>query len=148
VRGIGDVSLAGVLRSELQQHMTKEVGRIRREPDVVATPLIRLGVLGRVVRPGFYALPVDAPLTDAIMLAGGPAPDGDISRTVVRREGREAHNAAAISKAFAAGVTLDGIDLRAGDEIVVGERRTRNWQGILQATTLIIGVVVSVIALR
>ena len=57
---VGVVSLHGVLRSELQASMTREIGRFLRDPVVRATPLIRLSIAGEVARPGFFLLPPNA----------------------------------------------------------------------------------------
>src|SRR5687768_9525071 len=64
-----EIPLVGVLRSELQAHLTREIGRFVRDPKVRVVPLMRVAVLGQVGRPGYYALPADALLSDAIMIA-------------------------------------------------------------------------------
>src|SRR6267378_7914578 len=56
---IGEISLAGVRRSDLEAHLTRELGRFLKDPVVQARALIRVSVLGEVVRPGYYAVPVD-----------------------------------------------------------------------------------------
>jgi hypothetical protein len=43
-----DIPLQGVLRSELQDHLTREVGRYIRNPDVRARTFIRVAVLGAI----------------------------------------------------------------------------------------------------
>ena len=65
----GEISLAGVSRSDLEAHLTRELGRYIKNPVVQARALIRVSVLGEVTRPGFYAVPVDLVLPDALMLA-------------------------------------------------------------------------------
>src|SRR5687767_10452918 len=68
---IGEISLAGVARSGLEAHLTRELGRYIKDPVVEARALIRVSVAGEVTRPGFYAVPIDLVLPDALMLAGG-----------------------------------------------------------------------------
>ena len=75
---IGDISLAGVLRSELQAHMEAQLAKYMKDARVRATPLVSLSVLGPVGRPGFYFMPPDIPLTDAVMRAGGPGSQADL----------------------------------------------------------------------
>ena len=70
VKEIGEISLAGVLRSELQGHLTKELSRYIKDVRVQATPLVRLSILGPVGKPGFFYMPSDIAITDAIMRAG------------------------------------------------------------------------------
>src|SRR5439155_14869154 len=68
---IGEIPLAGVSRNDLEAHLTRELGRYIKDPVVQARALIRVSVVGEVSRPGFYAVPVDLVLPDALMLAGG-----------------------------------------------------------------------------
>src|SRR5690606_11495361 len=51
---IGEIPLKGVLRSELEDHLTKSLGRFIVEPKVRATSQIRISILGQVASPGFY----------------------------------------------------------------------------------------------
>src|SRR5436190_15055939 len=52
---IGEISLAGVRRNDLEAHLTRELGHYIKDPVVQARALIRVSVLGEVVRPGYYA---------------------------------------------------------------------------------------------
>ena len=70
-----DISLQGVLRSELQDYLTTQLARYIKRPDVQTTSLVRVAVMGSVAKPGFYQLPADIALADAIMIAGGPTHD-------------------------------------------------------------------------
>src|SRR5207249_6695292 len=56
---IGEISLAGVPRANLEAHLTRELGRFIKDPVVQARALIRVSVLGEVTRPGYYAVPVE-----------------------------------------------------------------------------------------
>src|SRR5438093_9895859 len=55
---VGEICLAGVRRTDLEAHLTRELGRYIKEPVVQAHALIRVSVVGEVTRPGFYAVPV------------------------------------------------------------------------------------------
>ena len=138
--------LAGVLRSELPDVMRTHLGRYLVDPRVDVTSLLRVSVVGRVTRPGFYALPVDALLSDAIMTAGGPAPDGDLSRVTVRRNDDELWTRGTVRNAIAAGQTLDQLHLRGGDAIVVGRETQRNWPVLLQSVAMVAGIAAGVYA--
>lgn len=141
---IGDIVLDGVLRSELQEHLAREVSRFVREPVVTAHSLVRVAVLGEVVRPGFYAVAPDVLVSDAIMLAGGPAANADLQKTTIRRDAADFIRHEDVRKAVSAGSTLDELGIRAGDEIVVGRRTDRNWQGVAQTVGIVGGLIVSV----
>ncbi|NNG16368.1 MAG: polysaccharide biosynthesis/export family protein, partial [Gemmatimonadales bacterium] len=54
---IPDISLHGVLRSEVEEHLSAELSKYLREPTVEAVALIRIAILGSVGRPGYYAVP-------------------------------------------------------------------------------------------
>ncbi len=68
---LGPISLQGVLRSELERHLGTEIGRFIRSPRVETHALIRVSMAG-VGQPGFYTMRADVPLSEAVMLAGGP----------------------------------------------------------------------------
>lgn len=117
------VPLTGVLRSELQERVTAEVLKYVKAEQVVATPLLRVGILGEVARPGYFAFSSDVLISDAIMSAGGPSATADLERSVVRRGNEEYRSAKDTRDAIASGLTLDQFGLRAGDELIVGRRR-------------------------
>ena len=142
---IGDVPLAGVLRDELTDHVTKHIERFVVSPQVRAMALVRVAVMGEVSRPGFYAVPADMPLTDVIMTAGGPAAEADMKRTIIRRGSTKLWGRADVQTALSTGMTLDQIHANAGDEIVVGKRKQRNFMGSLQMLSFILGTAVTVI---
>ena len=73
--GVGELSLAGVRRVDIEPYLTRQLARFLKNPEVHARVLVRLSILGEVARPGFYAVPADAAVSDAIMAAGGPTRD-------------------------------------------------------------------------
>ena len=141
LKDVGEISLAGILRSELQAHMVKELGRYIKDVRVQATPLVRLSVLGPVGKPGFYYMPSDIPISEAIMRAGGPSSTADLKKTVVRRNTKELYDSRNARRALNEGLTLDQLSLRDGDSIEVGEKSGSNWQRIAS----IVGVVTSLV---
>jgi protein involved in polysaccharide export with SLBB domain len=120
---VGEVTLQGVLRSELGQRLRTEIARFVRDPVVDAWPLIRLSVQGAVARPGYYMLPLDAALADAVMAAGGPAPGAKISKLRVERDGKPLMSGASLQRAIAEGRTLAEMSLRPGDQLMLPESR-------------------------
>jgi hypothetical protein len=115
--------LNGVLRSELQEHVASEILKYVKAEQIVATPLLRVGILGEVAKPGYFAFASDILITDAIMSAGGPSVTADLERSVVKRGNQEYRSAKDTRDAIASGLTLDQFGLRAGDELIVGRQR-------------------------
>jgi protein involved in polysaccharide export with SLBB domain len=142
-----DISLQGVLHSELDPYLTKELAKYLRNPEVRAQSLIQIAVLGPVGKPGFYNLPTDLTLTDAIMLAGGPGQQSNVNDTRIVRSNKEVYGSEAVQRAFTSGTTLDQMSLRAGDQIVVGEKGKKDWLRILQVVSLAAGIAVSIWAI-
>jgi protein involved in polysaccharide export with SLBB domain len=141
---IGDIPLAGVLRSELQGHMKTQLARFVRDARVRATPLVRVSMLGPVARPGFYFMPADIPISEAVMRAGGPAGTADLSRSVIRRGTDELYDSRNTQTAINEGLTLDQLSLRSGDEIVVGTQSTRSWQSVASVVSVITSIVIAI----
>lgn len=117
-----DISLQGVLRSELEPYLTKKIGAFIRNPAVDATALIRVAVLGEVASPGFYTLPAEMLATEAIMAAGGPSRQADVKKTTIHRAGVEVADKEQVQVAFAQGESLDQLNLQGGDEVRVGQK--------------------------
>ena len=135
---IGEIPLAGVGRAELEPYLTRELSRYLKDPVVHARALIRLSILGAVTRPGFYAVPTDLVLADALMVAGGPAPNARMDKLRIQRGDERLWSGDRLQAALARGATLDEMGLRAGDRIVVPEP----GRGA-EATVRILGLIVS-----
>ena len=134
------IPLTGVLRSEIQPLVKAEVLKYIKAHQVVVTPLIRVGILGEVVRPGYFGFASDLPLSDAIMGAGGPSPTANLARSVVNRGGKQYRSSEETRAAIAKGLTLDQFGLNAGDELVVGRRR----ELISPSVMAVVGILASV----
>ena len=145
---IPEISLAGVLRSELQNYLSTQLGRYIRDPQVQTRPLLRLGISGAVTRPGFYSVPADALLSDLVMAAGGPTAVVSYKHSAIRRGGEQLWDGKSVEVALSDGLTADGLLLRSGDELVVGEKKQRNWQGAVQTMAAVMGVISIAVALR
>ena len=85
---IGDISLAGVPRADVEAHLTRELGRFIKDAVVQARALIRVSVVGEVMRPGYYAVPIDLVLADALMVAGGATKDAPAQFEGIRAPSR------------------------------------------------------------
>lgn len=146
--GLADMPLTGLLRSELEPALLQHLSRNYRDPQIQVLPLVRIAVMGQVQRPGFYALPSDALVSDAIMLAGGPTVQSDMQKAVMRRSGREILSPKVLRDAISRGSTLDQLDLRAGDEIFVAERPERDMQRMISTFAVVMTAVTAYLSLR
>lgn len=149
IPNMGEVSLRGVLRSELQEYLTRELGRFVRDPTLTAQSLIRLSVQGSVGTPGFYMFPSEMLLSDVLMVAGGPSQQADMEDLSVRRGNRTLMDPTEVQNALDEGRSLDQLGLRAGDEITVPLRAVESWWpqivrwGVIVASTVLLGVRIS-----
>jgi protein involved in polysaccharide export with SLBB domain len=137
---IGDISLAGVRRGDIEAHLSRELGRYINDAVLQARALIRVSVVGEVGRPGYYAVPVDLVLTDALMLAGGATKDARVDRLNIQRGNASVWSGSALQTAISRGATLDQLGIRAGDLIQVPRR------GDPESKWRIIGMVVTSLA--
>ena len=119
---IGPIPLAGVRRAQVEAYLTQQLKRYMKDPVVHAKVLVRLSVLGEVEHPGFYPVRADAPVSDALMAAGGPTKDAKFTGTRIARIGRDGVAGNELQEAIARGATVDGMGLRSGDQIIVPRR--------------------------
>ena len=143
------VSLTGVLDSELQAFLAKELSTFLKNPDVRAQGLLRVSILGSVGQPGFYSFPMDFALADAIMEAGGPAGDADMDGAIIRRSGTVAVDKKGVQEAFRLGLTLNDVGVRPGDEVYIpdGGNRKSTWQRVATIAGVVTGLAFTVSAL-
>lgn len=140
------ISLRGVLRSELEEHLAREIGAYIIDPVVSARSLIRVSIFGAVGSPGFFYPAADQLLGDVIMLAGGPASTADYEDITVRRGDDVLWSGEQLQAVMAEGRTLDQMNLQAGDIIEVPERVDRGvWfevgrYALIVGTTLLLGI--------
>lgn len=141
---IPDISLAGVLDSEINEHLKKELARYLKSPNVTATGMVRLTLTGGVARNGFMTFPVDQAITDVLMTAGGLGPGAMLDKTEVKRSGKVLIDRKAFQEAIRLGRTVGDLSLRDGDEILVPSATvTTGWQSWLK----VIGVLAPLIFL-
>jgi protein involved in polysaccharide export with SLBB domain len=122
-----DISLEGVLASELRSHLTQRLSVYLKDARVDATGLVRLAVTGSVGKPGFMTVPVDKALTDVIMDAGGPASSAALDHVIVKRGGHTVVDAKGMQTALRLGKTVGDLSVRDGDELFIPDRS--QWVG-------------------
>jgi len=137
---IGQIPLVGVRRADVEPYVSQQLARYLKDPVVHAKALIRVSIVGEVQRPGFYSLPGDAVLADALMQAGGPTREARVPAMTLERGGKPLLQGDSLQLAFARGLTVDQVGLRDDDRFVVPRLAThdseRTWRifGILLAT--------------
>jgi protein involved in polysaccharide export with SLBB domain len=108
---------------------------------------VPIAVLGGVRAPGYYYVPADMVLRDVIMTAGGPIGQGDLTKAHIRRDGQVLWDERAVRLALSEGLSLDGLHLRAGDEIQVPERSRFQFSTVVAAVSAGLAAVVAVVQL-
>jgi len=119
---VGTVSLRGVLRSELEPVLTRAIAGYINDPVMRARSLVSVGVTGEVARPGYYSVPPDAILSAVLTTAGGPTKDAKMKKLRLERDGTALLDGKAVGRAIARGSTLDELQVRSGDQLVVPSR--------------------------
>jgi polysaccharide export outer membrane protein len=133
---IGPISLRGVLRSELEPHLIRELSRFIQAPIVSAEALIRVSIQGSVTAPGFYVIPANMLVSEALMLAGGPSQAADLEGIRIERTGESLWEGDEMRMVLAEGRTLDQLNLQAGDQIVLPAVEAGNfWNSTWGAVT-------------
>jgi polysaccharide biosynthesis/export protein len=141
---IPELSLAGVLDSELLDRVKTHIAKYIREPDVTVTPLVRLQFTGGIAQPGWYQFRTDQTLTDAIMSIGGPSQSAEIHKTDILRAGKVTLDRGSTARALRTGKTIGDLGLRDGDEVRIAEllsaRPSRLWTILPLVTSLLFTV--------
>ncbi len=137
------IPLQGVLRSELERRLCEQLHLYVKRELVRATPLVSIGVLGEVVHPGYYRVPLQMTLGDLLMVAGGPSSQADMSHLSVQRGQKTLVGERAVRDAMVRGLPLGELGIDAGDEVVLKPTRQRNWLLITQVAGVATGAILA-----
>ncbi|HKV75078.1 MAG TPA: polysaccharide biosynthesis/export family protein, partial [Gemmatimonadales bacterium] len=143
---IGEVSLAGVLRSELEDHLRETISRYVRQLDLKAESLVRLSILGQIGRPGVYNVSSAALLGDVFSAGGGLTPTSDVGRSLVNRGGVVFLTSKRLEAAITEGRTIDQLNLHSGDELLVAEKKRGEFANTIIIIGAVAGAVLSIVA--
>jgi protein involved in polysaccharide export with SLBB domain len=146
IPNFGELSLAGVLRSELQEKAHAHIAKYVQSPVVQTRPLIRVAVIGQVGRPGFYVLPAESLISEAIMAAGGPAPNAAMNKARIERGAQRIWEGKILHQAISDGRTLDQMSLRSGDQLVL-PATGGGASGLLRNAMILPGLLVAITGL-
>lgn len=111
------ISLHGVLYSEARPAITAGLAVYIRNPIVRVTVTKRIAIVGGIASPGFYDIPPETTVSQAIMLAGGPAGNAKINQAEFRRFG-DVYTDPYGQLAFT-NVSLVELGVQSGDELYV-----------------------------
>jgi polysaccharide export outer membrane protein len=124
---VGEVKAAGLTPRQLADRLGDRLSTYLRQGATTVTVVVRdylsqsVFVSGAVTKPGRYGAETPPGLLDAINMAGGALPNGDLGRVVIlRRSGAGPHQLVAdVAGALRDGTVANLPELRAGDMIVV-----------------------------
>ncbi len=103
-------------------------------PEISVIPLIRVNVLGAVVRPGLYPLNPTFNIFDAIGSAGGPTREADFERILLVRGGE--YYVIDTRQTLQLGRSLAQIGIQSGDIVVVPDR-ARTREGVAMVSSIL-----------
>jgi polysaccharide export outer membrane protein len=141
---IGELTLKGIRRSEVDAYMQDRIAKYIKEPAVHAKSLVRLAIEGEVAHPGFYAVPTDVVLSDALMAAGGLTTEAKMSEVRIDRAGREIMDSGKLQYAVAQGRTIDDLGLRAGDRIYIPRLARRDMESNFRILAILLTIPVGI----
>lgn len=133
---IGEVPLQGVLRSELQDHLRRQLSSFLVSPVLTAYSSVRLMLSGSVTKPGIFVVPTRELLSTALMNAGGPAGTADLTAMRIERGSQILWEGEALQSAIAQGLTIDQLSLQSGDHVVIPATRAGSPAGQLLTTVV------------
>lgn len=142
---IGSQQVTEAAWTSLREALRSAYARELNSPeDVVLTPLRRVFVYGSVNKPGPVLAPVTASFAEAVALAEGASPEGDLRRIRVLRDGQTIVRRAAVES------SVVGAGVQSGDQIFVDRRSwvDRNSGPALSAFVGLAGIVVTLIVSR
>ena len=145
---IGAVPLAGIRRADVELYLRQQLAKYLKHPEVRARVLIRLSILGEVEHPGFYAVPADLVLADAMMRAGGPTREAAMPKMRIERDGRVVWEGGRLQRALGENLTIDQLDLHGGDRVVVPVIEHHSTEGILRIVTLLVTIPAAIYGIK
>jgi polysaccharide export outer membrane protein len=128
---LGVRPVANVPMQALRDSLMREYLQQLRNPSITITPLRRINILGEVQHPGLYPVDPTVTLAGAVALAGGANAEGDLTHVSLLRAG------SAPLRGLSVAASLDQLDVRSGDQIVVARR---SWASRNSSTLLASGL--------
>lgn len=130
---LGEKQVTGVPIARLRNTLLREYQLQLRNTSIQITPLRRINVLGEVKKPGLYEVDPTITLAGVVALAEGTTASGDLNQIRIFRDGE------VIRQQAGAENTLEDVDIRSGDQVIVGQR---NW--FSRNSTFVVSLLLSV----
>ncbi len=134
---VGRLKVAGLTGDQAVRALSGALAAFFNNPEVAVTPLIRVNVLGAVVRPGLYPLNPTFNVFDAIGTAGGPTREADFEEILLVRGGD--YYVIDTRRTLQLGRSLAQIGIQSGDVIVVPDR-ARTLDTVARASAIFTAV--------
>jgi protein involved in polysaccharide export with SLBB domain len=149
VARLAEIPVRGVLYSELDAHLQSQIDRYVRNARITAAPLVSVGVLGSVTRPGYYLVPQTATLAEAVMTAGGPIAEADAGGVMLKHGGSDRWTPNQMTAALQAQLSLSALGAENGDVLEIG-RRTAPYDRtfVFTAAGLVLQLLLTVTIIR
>lgn len=135
---LGSRPVADRAAPEVKKDLVKAYEGQTRNQSVQVVYLRRVRVLGEVRSPGLYHVDPTMTFEDALALAGGAGPDGDLKNVTLVRNGEEVVEGFDVSRSVVAG-------LQSGDQIYVPKTRWLSRYGavVIGATISALGAIIA-----
>ena len=130
---VGALNVASQSPDSLRTRLFNEFREVLSHSAIEVTFLRRVQILGSVRNPGLYPLDPTMTVGDALAVAGGTTPDGDVNRIELRREGM------ATPLKLNRGTRVAESAIRSGDQLFIPERRWSARNSGLIATAIAAG---------
>jgi protein involved in polysaccharide export with SLBB domain len=89
---VGSFNVTGVKAADLEKHLRTQIGRLYTNFDLSASlgqlRGVKVFVVGPAQQPGVFTLASQSTLLSAVVMAGGPAPNGSMRKVLLRRDGK------------------------------------------------------------
>lgn len=123
----GDIQAAGLTLPQLTKKITEDLKEYVRDPQVTvsirSSHRLYAYVLGQVAHPGAYEIDQGWRISQLVAVAGGPAREAALSRTLVMRSDKTIP--VDLQQLMVDGNASANLSLEPGDVVIVPETRTR-----------------------
>ncbi|WP_013323792.1 polysaccharide biosynthesis/export family protein [Gloeothece verrucosa] len=146
---LGRIPVVGLTLDELETKISYELYKrfLKTEPVVNAvldSPRpVQLTVLGEVIKPGYYSLAPNTPLTAVLLAAGGSTSNADLRSVIVRRtliDGTVLEQQVDLYTPLIEGLGLPDVRLQGGDTVIISRLSIGQEKGydrqLISRTTL------------
>jgi len=113
---IGDYAVANESSESLKAKIVRAYQVYLLNPSIEIAVLRRVNIMGAVRNPGLYPVDATTTIADAVAVAGGATPVGDLDRIELVRNGRR------LSVRLSQGTRITDSAIQSGDQVFVPER--------------------------